>query len=262
MNSSNFRFVLDLHKTQSQVSIPVTRGDTARVWYITLSDGGQPYILEEGCYVLIQIKRPTGTSLTEACIIENNTTIKYDFSQSDDAKLTASVEGIHDCGILIYGATGEVVAASRFTMVVTDRAVSFNDINLSDEDRSAIDAMLASMAAIELKEIGRDNAESERQDYETARRTAEKGRQVASEEAVKNANTATHRANTIAATLENKLANGEFNGADGKDGKGLPTIKTADEGKIVMVVNGKYSLEEMPETGIIAEEYDGTVVVT
>ena len=259
MNSSNFRFVLDLHRTQSQVSIPVTLGDTARVWHISLSDGGQPYIIEDGCYVLIQIKRPTGTSLTEPCTVENNTTIKYDFSQSDAAKLTASVEGIHNCGILIYSADDEVIASSRFTMVVTDRAVSFNDINLSDEDRNAIEAMLARMAEIEAKEKGRDNNEAARQDNENQRNLAEKGRQVASEEAVKNANTATHRANTIAATLENKLANGEFNGTDGK---GLPTIKTADEGKIVMVVDGKYSLEEMPATGVIAEEYDGTVVVT
>lgn len=217
MNSSNFRFVLDLHKTQSQVSIPVTRGDTARVWYISLSDGGQPYIIEYGCYVLLQIMRPTGTSITEPCVIENNTTIKYDFSQSDAAKLSASVEGIHECGILIYGADDEVIASSRFSMVVTDRAVSFNDINLSDEDRTAIDAMLASMAEIELKEIGRDNKEAERQNNEHARGLAEEGREAASAEAVQRANTATQRANTIAATLENKLANGEFNGADGGD---------------------------------------------
>ena len=236
MNSSNFRFVLDLHRTQSQVSIPVTRGDTARVWYISLSDGGQPYIIDDGCYVLIQIKRPTGTSLTEPCVVENNTTIKYDFSQSEAAKLSASVEGIHECGILIYGPDDDVIASSRFSMVVTDRAVSFNDINLSDEDRTAVEAMLASMAEIELKEMGRDNAEAVRQSNEYARRLAENGREASSAEAVQ-------RANTIAETLERKLANGEFNGSDANVDLSPYYTKTQTEAKIAEAITTTLNTE-------------------
>ena len=61
MISSNYRFMLDLHSTQSQISLPVTLGDTARVWYISLADGGVPYIIEDGVLAKIEIKRPTGT---------------------------------------------------------------------------------------------------------------------------------------------------------------------------------------------------------
>lgn len=145
MNSSKFRFVLDLHSTQSQISIPVTKGDTARVWYISLSDGGQPYIIEDGCLAKIEIKRPTGTSLEAFCPIEKNTTIKYDFAQNEITKNTAVVDGVHDCSVTIYDAEGKKIGSPRFSMVVSDRVVNRDDIELTDEDKTIIDAMLAAM---------------------------------------------------------------------------------------------------------------------
>lgn len=169
MNSSNFRFVLDLHSTQSQVSIPVTKGDTARKWYISLSDGGLPYIIEDGCLAKIEIKRPTGTFLEAFCPIEKNTTVKYDFSQNEITVNTAAVDGVHDCSVTIYDAEGNKIGSPRFSMVVSDRVVNSDDINLSDEDLTAIDAMLAAEASRQEAEVGRVNAEAERQDNEGAR---------------------------------------------------------------------------------------------
>ena len=63
MNYSRVRFTLDLHKNQAQVSIPVSIGDTAKIFYINFTDGGQPFFLSEGCLAKMSIKRPTGTSL-------------------------------------------------------------------------------------------------------------------------------------------------------------------------------------------------------
>lgn len=176
MNSSKFRFVLDLHSTQSQISIPVTKGDTARVWYISLSDGGLPYIIEDGCLAKIEIKRPTGTFLEVFCPIENNTTIKYDFSQDDKTIYTAAVEGVHDCSVTIYDAEYNQVCSPKYSMVVSDRVVNSDDINLSDDDVRAIDAMMASEASRQEAEIGRVNAEAVRQANEAARVAAEEAR--------------------------------------------------------------------------------------
>lgn len=187
MNSSNFRFVLDLHSTQSQISIPVTLGDTARVWYISLSDGGLPYLIEDGCIAWVEIKRPTGTYIQAPCAIEKNTTVVYDFSQNED---TAVVEGIHDCSVVFVASDGNVIGAPRFSMVVSDRVVRSDDINISDEDRNAIDAMRAAEASRQEAEAGRVNAEAARALAEAGRVDAEAARQTATNEAIKRVDSA------------------------------------------------------------------------
>lgn len=145
MNSSIYRFTLDMHSAQSQVSIPVMLGDTARTLRINLSDGSNPYTIAEGCLAKITIKRPTGTHLAEFCTIENGTTIVYPFSQN---KNTCAVEGIHGCDVTLYGAEGEVIGSPRFSMVVSERVERSDDIELTEDDRTAMDAILAEWAAL------------------------------------------------------------------------------------------------------------------
>jgi hypothetical protein len=134
-------------------------GDTGREWHINLSDGGKLYTIADGCLAKIAIKRPTETRLEEFCTIEGNTTIVYDFSQNQN---TAAVEGIHDCEVTLYGLDGKVITTARFTMVVSERAVSGDDIIIYDEDYTAMDAMLT-------KEAERQAAETQRADAETKR---------------------------------------------------------------------------------------------
>lgn len=145
MNSSYHRFTLDMHSVQSQVSIPVMLGDTGRTLRINLSDGSNPYTIADGCLAKLSIKRPTGTRLEEFCIIEGNTTIVYPFSQNEN---TCAVEGIHDCDVTLYGLDGNVITTPRFSMVVSERVVKSDDIVLKDEDRTAMDAILAEWAEL------------------------------------------------------------------------------------------------------------------
>lgn len=157
MNSSNYRFTLDLHSTQSQVSIPASVGDTSRTLYISLSDGGSPYFIEDGKLAMLTIRRPCNAVLQEFCIIEGNEVIKYPFSQH-----TCDEEGIHDCQITLYDASGEVIAAPRFTMVVSGRVMN-TDTALDDRDYTAIDAIITKEAERQTKEAERQDAESTRQ---------------------------------------------------------------------------------------------------
>ena len=207
MNSSNFRFVLDLHSTQSQISIPVTRGDTARVWYISFSDGGAPYIIADGCLASIGIKRPNGTFLEAFCSIENNTVIKYDFNQDDITKNTAALPGAHDCFVTVYGGGGEKISSARFTMVVSDKAINSDDINISDEDKTSIDAMITAEVSRQAAEIGRVNAEAERQQNEVLR-----------QKTLGKCESALIMVDEKVAEIEDRAANGEFDGRDGIDG--------------------------------------------
>ena len=170
MNSSNYRFTLDLHSTQSQISLPVTKGDTARVFYIRLADGELPYEIADGCLAKLEIKRPTGTFIEAFCPIEENTTIKYDFSQNEN---TAAQEGFHDCSVVIYDAEGRMLGAPRFSMVVSDRVVNSDDINITDEDQTAINAMITAEAIRQVAETERINAEASRVTAENGRVQAE-----------------------------------------------------------------------------------------
>ena len=143
MNSSAYRFTLDLHSSQSQISIPVTQGDTARELYISLSSGGQPYTISDGCVAVITIKRPTGTHIETFCVIESQTTIKYDFEWEP---CTAEVAGIHDCSITLYDANGKKLASPKFTMVVSEELGNHGGLAYTDEDRTIIEAVLARLA--------------------------------------------------------------------------------------------------------------------
>ena len=169
MNSSKHRFSLDMHSVQSQISIPALLGDSSRSLYISFTDGGNPYIIEDGCLAKISIKRPTGTFLEEFCDIENNTTAVYHFSQNTN---TCAVEGIHECDVVLYGLDGGQIASPRFTMVVSERVIRTDDINLSDEDKTAIDNILLVEAARVEAEIGRVNAEALRVEAENKRQGA------------------------------------------------------------------------------------------
>lgn len=177
MNSSIYRFTLDMHSAQSQVSIPVMLGDTGRTLRINLSDGSNPYIISEGCLAKLTITRPTGTRLEEFCIIEGGTTIVYPFSEN-----ACVVEGIHNCDVTLYGADGKIITSPRFAMVVSERVMRSDDIVLKDEDLTAVDAMLAKEAERQAKEAERRTEETERVANEEIRQNAEAER-IANEEA-------------------------------------------------------------------------------
>ena len=167
MKSSIHRLTLDMHRSQSQISIPVMLGDTSRIFRIILSDGGNPYIIEDGCLAKLSIKRPTGTRIEDFCVIENNTTIVYDFMQHEN---TAAVEGIHECDVSVYGLDGKVLTTARFSMVVSERVIARDDVVLTDEDFTAVDAMIVEEAVRRAAETERNLAEAERKDAEQRRK--------------------------------------------------------------------------------------------
>lgn len=151
MNSSTYKFTLDLRTTQSQVSLPVMLGDTARELHISLSDGGTPYHIVDGCLAMITISRPDKSRLEAFCPIEKNTVIKYKFTE-----YTAIREGVHDCQAILVDGDGEVLGTAKFSMTVSSRAYNSDDIVITDEDHTFIDEVLA-------KEAERQENEGERQ---------------------------------------------------------------------------------------------------
>jgi hypothetical protein len=194
---SSYKFNLDLHSSQSQVSLAVKQGDTDRSFEITLSDGSEAFILPAYCVATLLIKKPSGYKYTSGCIIKHNSVIEFQF----DADV-ATESGINICELLIFGNDNALIASPNFTMIVSDRAVKTEDIEISAGDVNEFNTIYASEAQRIINEYGADGTgqnagrvynevermirEDERIAAEEARKNAENER-VAAEEARKNA---------------------------------------------------------------------------
>ena len=155
MNYSKFRITLDIHKHQSQVSIPVMYGDTAVQLLVTLTDGGMPYVIGKSCWAQFVANKPDGSEpLVRNCVIENNTVIRLDFDGG-----IADVAGVYDCEIRLYGAEGKLTSPC-FTMVVDARVVADNAGDEATND--FIDQIGTTMAEFRSAEDARESAEAER----------------------------------------------------------------------------------------------------
>lgn len=217
MNSSNFRFSLDLHSLHSQVTIPAFHGDTSITLYITLTDGGKPYYLAVGSLAKITIKRPTGTFLEDFCMVKDNLTIVYPFAQNEG---TCAVEGINECDITVYAPNGGLVGSPRFAIMVAEKVMKREDIILEDEDYKIVEAMARVEGERQLAESGRVEAEAARVDAEAARVLAERGR--VSAEAERAADEAAR------AAAEAERVESELNRADAENSR-VAADKARDE---------------------------------
>ena len=72
---------------------------------------------------------------------------------------TAAVEGLHECAIVLYDEEGNVLVSPRFVMIVNDRVIGNDNVELSDENKMILDSMIT-------EEAFRQNAETERADAE------------------------------------------------------------------------------------------------
>jgi hypothetical protein len=170
-------------------------GDTYITLLISISDGGVPYSIADGCLAKLSIKRPSGSHLEEFCKISNNAIIEYPFKQNEN---TCAEAGIHFCDVTLYSPEGEELGSPRFIMVVSEKVVRRDDIELSTDDYTAVDAMLKAEAGRQLEETKRVTAEEERVDAENARVTAEEERNTATEEVIERAERAAESAEEVA----------------------------------------------------------------
>lgn len=181
---SNYPFTLDIHGVVSQISFPVSLNDTARSLLISLTDGGKPYEISDGCRAVLAAVKPDGTRLFNDCIIVGNKVIRYDFTPQ-----TSSVTGKVDCEVRLYGTDGNLVTSPRFTIVVYEGLL--DESILSVDEKTTIDSII-------LSEQQRVEAEAARVEAEAAREEAEQEREGVAEEAEEIANRA-------ASVLENAL---------------------------------------------------------
>ena len=125
---SKYRFTLDIHKTKSQVAIPVLQGDTMIQLYISINEGGTPYQIAEGCTAKLVCRQPSGRAFVRACEISDNR-IVYTFDED-----TASSIGVSTCEVRISSPSGGILTTPRFLVVVEEKVLSDEEIEDYQEE--------------------------------------------------------------------------------------------------------------------------------
>lgn len=158
MNSTVFRISLDIHEVNSQVTLRVKKGDSARQILIALTEGGRPYKISEDCMAVFTAKKPDETILYNGCEIQGNR-ILYAMTPQ-----TCTVVGAMKCEIRVYGTGGALITSPRFTILVDDTVYSDDDVVDSSSEFSALtDLMAKAQQIIAEYEAWLENAE----DYAT-----------------------------------------------------------------------------------------------
>ena len=127
MKISDYKISLDILKSQSQYSLPMKKGDTARVIYITLRQGGVPFEIGADCFAVLSGKKPDGTIFENNCVISDNTIIYAITPQ------TTAAGGLIECEVKLYGNNNALISSPRFTIIVDERAVGEDEIISSNE---------------------------------------------------------------------------------------------------------------------------------
>jgi hypothetical protein len=145
MEYTEHKLTLDVHKTVSNASVALKKGDTAHRLLITLSEGGYPYHIGEDCTAVFSAMKPDGTAIFNDCRIEGDTVI-YDMTEQ-----TTAEEGMVSCEIQIYGAGGALLTSASFLLFVEEGVNNSGAVVSSGEFST-----LASM----VREVNRATAEA------------------------------------------------------------------------------------------------------
>lgn len=192
MNKSITRITLDVSPRANRPCIYVKQFDTFRRFVFSLVDKGLPYVIEDGVYAYLSAKTASDTP-----VFRNTQIIDGAVHFDVPATMTAEVGEI-ECELILHEEGNMILTSCGFDVIVfhsigdeyADEAVVSEDYHAMVEATTA-----ANNAAIRANEAA-DEAE----------------------EAAEYAKTAGNTANEIAATVQQKLDNGEFKGEKGEKG--------------------------------------------
>ena len=124
---SDYRFLLDVHDTSSQVSLSFKQGDTGHILYITLTEDRKIYEIPPDCVAVFTALKPDGTIIFNDCEINGNE-ISYAITQQ-----TTVVSGKLDCELRLYGAGNSLITSPHFTCFVHPTVYADKIIESKDE---------------------------------------------------------------------------------------------------------------------------------
>lgn len=132
MQYANYRIQLDIQPGGSSVVLSAKRGDTGRRLFVTLTDGGRPYVLEEDCCTVLTARKPDGSKVFHQCAREGGQICCVLSEQ------LLAVPGPVRCELKVYGRDGMLLTSAAFALLVEGTVWSDGDIAESFDDFSAL----------------------------------------------------------------------------------------------------------------------------
>lgn len=133
MNFSNYRLSLDIHETESGLSLRAKKGDSIRKLYVTLMDGGAPYRITQDCTAAFTARKSDDTVIFNEAAIENNA-IVYELTPQ-----TTAAAGQVRCEVRLYGGDGRLITSPRFFLDVDDTVFTEGDEVVSDNEYTILE---------------------------------------------------------------------------------------------------------------------------
>lgn len=141
MNSVVQKITLDIHKTGSQLFMSMLRGDNKRSIIFSLTEGGKPYVITNGCEAVFTAVKPDGNFIYNNCEIDyGNNTIVYDVTSQ-----TTAVSGVVNCQIKLIGEDGGIITSPTFGIIVGETLYNEQPIVESSEEFNKLTTYVAEL---------------------------------------------------------------------------------------------------------------------
>lgn len=136
MNPVEYRVKLDVTKPGRQAQVNVKQGDTeSRKINIYLFASTYPFDISEVSSAIIRAQKPDDTILFNACEL-NSDHIAYVITNQ-----TIAVAGTVICEVTLYGENGQVLATPCFSIEVEEKLYSDDEVESQDEFTALEEAM-------------------------------------------------------------------------------------------------------------------------
>ncbi len=136
MRYVNYRICLDIQSGGSGVILTAKRGDTGRRLWVTLTDGGQPYLPGSDCFPVFTARKPDGHVVFNECTLEAGR-VCYSLREQ-----LLAVPGTVECELRLYGSDGLLLTSAAFDLAVEDTVFHEEDIPESQDDYSALNYLV------------------------------------------------------------------------------------------------------------------------
>lgn len=142
MQYSNYKICLDVQAAGSGVVLNARRGDTGRKLFVTLTDGGRPYPVEEDCFAVFTARKPDGHIVFHECVRDGGL-LCYEIREQ-----LLTVPGQVDCELRLYGKDAMLLTSAGFHILVEDTVYHEGEEIESSDDFSALTVLISQNQAL------------------------------------------------------------------------------------------------------------------
>ena len=144
VRTSVFRFPLDIHQSQSQVSVTAGLHEDGIRLVIRLMENGAPFDIHHAARAEFSAVRPDGKSIMNPCMIFGQGTVVYDFTGEEVLH-----PGVMPCQIFLYNPDGGLILSPKFHIVVHENAAADGEEVGAQEQYKTLKKFVEEISAVQ-----------------------------------------------------------------------------------------------------------------